>query len=254
MKPNIFPALRYKDGHAAIDWLVRVFGFEKQGVFDGPDGSVAHAELRFGPGVFGLSSGHSTASDNPWSQVRQGIYVRVDAVDALHDRAKAAGADIASPLKDQDYGSREFAARDPEGHLWGFGTYDMAPAAGEPNIFVGLHYRDSRAAMAWLERAFGFRKSFEVPGPDGTVLHGEMRLGDGAILIDSGPKDDSTWRGNDQAVHVYLADPDAHYARAKDAGAAILSPPKDTPWGSRGYYAQDLDGFLWGFSTYKPAP
>ena len=251
MKPNLFPALRYKDGHAAIDWLMRVFGFEKHVVFDGPGGTVAHAELRFGPGALSLSSAPSTPDDNPWSRVRQGIYARVTEVDALHDRAKAAGAEIASPLKDQDYGSRDFSARDLEGHLWGFGTYDMAAAAGEPNIFVGLYYRDSRAALAWLERAFGFRKTFEVPGPEGQLMHAEMRLGDGAIMLDSGPK--SGWGDNDQAVHVYLADPDAHYARAKDAGATIVRPPHDTPWASRGYYAQDLEGFLWGFSTYKPA-
>ena len=122
MKPNLFPALRYKDGHAAIDWLVRAFGFEKHVVFDGPGGTVAHAELRFGPGALSLGSAQST-DDNPWSRVRQGIYARVDDVDALHDRAKAAGAEIASPLKDQDYGSRDFSARDPEGNLWSFGTY-----------------------------------------------------------------------------------------------------------------------------------
>ena len=55
MRPNIFPAVRYKDGHAAIEWLVRAFGFEKQAVYDAPDGTVAHAQLRFGPGVFSIS-------------------------------------------------------------------------------------------------------------------------------------------------------------------------------------------------------
>jgi uncharacterized glyoxalase superfamily protein PhnB len=253
MTPNIFPALRYKDGHAAIDWLVRAFGFEKGVVHDAPDGTVAHAELHFGPGAFGLSSGHSTPNDNPWSRVRQGIYVHVKEVDALHDRAKAAGAEIALPLTDQAYGSRDFSARDPEGHLWGFGTYDMSASNGEPNIFVGLHYRDGRAALGWLERAFGFRNTFEVPGPDGGIMHAEMRLGDGAIMLDSGPKDEAVWGENALVVHVYVADPDAHYARAREAGARILHAPHDTPWASRGYYAQDLEGFLWGFSTYKPA-
>ena len=254
MKPNIFPALRYKDGHAAVDWLVRTFGFEKLAVHDGPDGTVAHAELKFGAGVFGLSSGHASPGDNnPWSRVRQGVYVSVDEVDALHDRAKVAGADIALPPTDQDYGSRDFSARDLEGHLWGFGTYDMTAQTGENNIFVGLRYLDSRAALAWLEQAFGFRKTFEVPGPDGGLMHAEMRFGHGAIMLDSGPKDPAVWGENDQAVHVYLADPDAHYARAKDAGARIIRPLHDTPWGSRGYYVEDLDGFFWGFSTYKPA-
>jgi len=252
MKPNIFPALRYKDGHAAIDWLVRAFGFEKHVVFDTPGGDVAHAELRLGISAFGLSSGNQPPNENPWTHVRQGIYVRVDDVDGLHDRAKAAGAAIALPPKDQDYGARDFSVRDLEGHLWSFGTYEMAGGEGEPAIFVGLHYRDGGAALAWLERAFGFTKTLEVPGPDGAVMHAETRLGDGLLMLDSGPKDPAVWGDTAQATYVYLPDPDAHYARAAAAGARIIRPPHDTPW-ARGYYAYDLDGFIWGFSTYKPA-
>ena len=140
MRPNIFPALRYRDGHAAIDWLVRVFGFEATAVFDTPDGGVGHAELRLGPGVIGLNSANNTPSESPWSGVGQAIYVCVQDVDAHHDRAKAAGAEIVTPLTDRSYGSREYAVRDPAGHLWGFGTYDMQAPQGDPNIFVGLHY------------------------------------------------------------------------------------------------------------------
>jgi uncharacterized glyoxalase superfamily protein PhnB len=177
----------------------------------------------------------------------------VKEVDALHDRAKAAGAAIVMPLTDQDYGSRDFSVRDPEGHLWGFGTYEMAAREGEPNIFVGLRYQDGNGALAFLERAFGFRKTFEVPGANGSIAHAEMRFGDGAIMLDAGPMDEGMWHGKKQVVHVYLTDPDAHYARAHAAGARILRPLHDTPWASRGYYALDLEGFLWGFSTYKPA-
>ena len=252
MKPNIFPALRYKDGHAAIDWLVSAFGFAKHVVFDGPGGDVAHAELRFGASAFGLSSSNQAPNENPWTHVRQGIYIRVDDVDRLHDRAKAAGADIALPPKDQDYGSRDFSVRDLEGHLWSFGTYEMAGGEGEPAIFAGLYYHDGRAAVAWLERAFGFTRAVEVPGGDGGIAHAEMRLDDGVIMLDSGPRNLEAWGNNDQAVYVYLADPDAHYARARAAGARVVMPLHDTPWGSRGYYAFDLDGFLWGFSNYKP--
>src|SRR5262245_53267462 len=92
-KPNIFPALRYDDAHAAMAFLVDAFGFTKQGVFDGPNGTVAHAQLQLGPAVIGLNSAHKVAG-NPWSDVKQGIYVRVDDVDAHHARAVAAGATI----------------------------------------------------------------------------------------------------------------------------------------------------------------
>ena len=143
--------------------------------------------------------------------------------------------------------------RDLEGHLWSFGTYEMAGGEGEPAIFAGLYYRDGRAALAWLERSFGFASVLDVPGADGGIVHAEMRLGDGIIMLDSGPREGAAWGNNNQAVYVYLADPDAHYARAVAAGARIVQPLQDTPWGSRGYYAFDLDGFLWGFSTYRPA-
>jgi uncharacterized glyoxalase superfamily protein PhnB len=252
MRPNIFPALRYRDGHAAIDWLVRAFGFEASAVFDTPDGGVGHAELRLGAGVIGLNSAASTPSASPWSGVGQGIYVSLQDVDAHHDRAKAAGAEIVTPLTDQSYGSREYAVRDPGGHLWGFGTYDMQAPQGDPNIFAGLHYSDAPAALDFLERAFGFRKTFEVKGADGQIAHAEMRLGDGAIFIDSGSRNPADWGDNIEAIHVRLADPDAHHARASAAGATITKPPFDTPW-ARGYYARDPDGFLWGFSTYAPA-
>jgi uncharacterized glyoxalase superfamily protein PhnB len=119
----------------------------------------------------------------------------------------------------------------------------------KPNIFPALRYRDGHAALAWLERAFGFVKTIEVPGAGGGAMHAEMRLGDGIIMLDSGRKDPAVWGDNDQAVYVYVANPDAHYARAAAAGARIVRPLHDTPWGSRGYYAFDLDGLVWGFST-----
>ena len=251
MTQKIFPVLRYGDAHAAIDWLTRAFGFDTHEKHDTPDGSVAHAELTLGAGIVMIGSVGPAQPGNPWPAARQGLYVTVTAVDALHDRAKAAGADIVSPLKDQEYGSREFGARDLEGHLWGFGTYARA-SAGEPNIYPGLHYRDSRAAIGWLERAFGFAKSLEVPGPGGSIMHAEAKLGDGTIFLDSGPRDPEVWGDTAQATYVYVADPDAHHAQAAAAGATIIKAPHDTPW-ARSYYAHDLDGFLWGFSTYKPA-
>jgi uncharacterized glyoxalase superfamily protein PhnB len=248
---NISPAFRYENAPAAIEWLVRAFGFEKKTVVDAPDGGIAHAELRLGTGVIALGSAHRTAG-NPWSEVRQGIYVRLADVDGHHDRAKAAGAEIVSPLKDLEYGSREYAARDPEGHLWGFGTYAMATPGDEPNMFIGLHYRDSRAAVAWLSKAFGFVNSFEVAAPDGSLAHAEMRLAEDTVMIDSGRRDPRIWGEESQALYVYLADPEAHYAHATSAGATIVRPLEETPWGSRGYYATDPGGFLWGFSTYRP--
>lgn len=253
VRPNIFPILRYKDCHAAIDWLARAFGFQKQAEYAGSDGGVAHAELRFGTAAIGLSSVGRIDPANPWSSVRQGVYVLVPEIDAHHDRAKAAGADIVVPLRNTDYGAREYSARDLDGHLWGFGTYDMGVTAGEPIMFPGVLYRDGRAALRWLADAFGFEQTFQVSGPNGSLLHGEMRFGDGTIFLELMSDDATIWGDRTQVVHVYLDDPDTHHARAEAAGATIVKGPESTAYGARWYLARDPEGFLWGFSTYKPA-
>jgi uncharacterized glyoxalase superfamily protein PhnB len=120
---SIHPVLVYDDAHAAMDFLERAFGLERLRVYEGDNGGVAHAELRLGNEVVGLSS---TGEGNPlFNQVvgRTSVYVVTDDPDALHERARDAGAEIVLPLEDADYGSRGFTVRDPEGNLWAFGTY-----------------------------------------------------------------------------------------------------------------------------------
>ena len=124
----VYPALRYRDAPEAIDWLERVLGFETMERIDNPDGTIAHAELRLGESVIMLGSGAEDLQDAPESPraARFSLYVAVAEIDALHARAKDAGADV-SELFEQDYGSRDFNARDLEGNHWSFGTY--APLA-----------------------------------------------------------------------------------------------------------------------------
>jgi uncharacterized glyoxalase superfamily protein PhnB len=118
---SIYTTLRYDDALAAIDFLERAFGLERGAVFQAPDGSVQHAQLRFGGDWIMLGS----ASDRNL-EVETGpawVYIVVDDPDAHFERARAAGAGIVHELTDRDYGSREYTARDPEGNVWTFGTY-----------------------------------------------------------------------------------------------------------------------------------
>lgn len=122
----ITPALFYKDGAAAIEWLSRAFGFEKRFAFANEQGVVEHAEMSFGPGVImlgtaGASSDWRSPRDLPG--VSQTLSVYVADPDAHYARAKAAGAEIVQELEDKDYGARDYTARDLEGHYWTFGTY-----------------------------------------------------------------------------------------------------------------------------------
>jgi uncharacterized glyoxalase superfamily protein PhnB len=120
---SIYPVLKYEDARVAIDFLERAFGFESHAVYDGEHGGVAHAELRLGEEYVMLGSTNEGEERFNQGAGRQSLYVVVDDPDGLHDRAKDAGATIERELTDQDYGSREFTARDPEGNLWSFGTY-----------------------------------------------------------------------------------------------------------------------------------
>lgn len=128
---TVIPTLRYGDAAAAVEWLCRAFGFEKHLVVPGEDGAVVHAQLVFGNGMVMLGSARESAFDDLQKPpgalggaVSQSPYIIVEDADAHHARAVAAGAEIVMEIRDEDYGGREYSCRDPEGHVWNFGSYD----------------------------------------------------------------------------------------------------------------------------------
>jgi uncharacterized glyoxalase superfamily protein PhnB len=252
MTRRIYPVFRYADARAAIAFLERAFGFHVRAVFDGPDGSVAHAELAFGTGTVGLSSAGPVTAANVWTTVREGVYACIANPDAHHERARTEGATIEQPLRDTEYGSREYTARDPEGRLWSFGTYSMSDVEGPSVLVPELRYDDAAAAVTFLTRAFGLEPGLRVPDASGQVVHAELWLAESAVMVAGGLDSDDWWRGRSQCTQVKVADPDGHFARATAAGADIVRPIADTPYGARGYLVQDPEGILWGFSTYQP--
>jgi uncharacterized glyoxalase superfamily protein PhnB len=120
-------------------------------------------------------------------------------------------------------------------------------------VFPYLLYEDVAAMLDWLARAFGFTEKLRFADEDGTVTHAEMEIGGGSIMLgDPGgeyrsPKHGGGWPAQ---VQVYVADVDAHYERAKAAGAEIRQELMDTPYGDRRYDAYDPEGHLWMFSTH----
>ncbi len=124
--PRLYPTLRCRDADAMIAWLLETLGFTERVVYrDG--GVVHHAELAFGPSILMLGQERDDAYGalvgERAGRRTDSLYMAVDDPDALHDRVVASGAAIESPLRDTDYGSRDFSCRDPEGNLWSFGTY-----------------------------------------------------------------------------------------------------------------------------------
>jgi uncharacterized glyoxalase superfamily protein PhnB len=119
-----FPIVPYSKPREAIAWLERVFGAEATAVHPPePDQPLKHAEVRVGSGLVMINDADRDGASPFALPGPVVVYVVVDDPDGLHDMAVAAGAEIVSGLTDQDYGSREFAARDPHGNIWSFGTY-----------------------------------------------------------------------------------------------------------------------------------
>jgi uncharacterized glyoxalase superfamily protein PhnB len=122
-----------------------------------------------------------------------------------------------------------------------------------PSFGSGIFYRDPRAALDWLENAFGFERTMVISDKDGRLSHAEMRFGDGYIMLGgewanfiASPA--SIGGRNTQAIHVHLENGlDAHCERARAAGAVILKEPADEFYGDRTYRARDPEGHVWTF-------
>lgn len=125
--PSVIPFLRYQEAKVAIEWLAAAFGFRRETVYEGPDGSIAHAVMSIGSGRIMLGSAKNDKlgikTPRELGAVSQGVYVYIADVDAHYQQAKQQGAEIVLPISDTDYGSREYTARDLEGNLWSFGNY-----------------------------------------------------------------------------------------------------------------------------------
>jgi uncharacterized glyoxalase superfamily protein PhnB len=141
MPATMIPCLRYEDAPVAIDWLSRAFGFEASLVVPNESGGIAHAQLlmrdaKRGDAMVMLGSAQPASEFGKFTiqpgeygkRSTQCPYIVIDEIDAHCERATAAGAEIVMPIADQDYGGRVYTCRDPEGHLWCFGSYDPWPA------------------------------------------------------------------------------------------------------------------------------
>ena len=124
-------------------------------------------------------------------------------------------------------------------------------AQNRSSLISALCYRDPRAALAWLEKAFGFEIAMLIEDAEGNVAHSEMRHGDSLVMIGSEWSADhaspaSIGGKNTQTVHIQLTtDINAHCERARAAGAEIIMEPEDQFYGDRSYRCRDPEGHIW---------
>jgi uncharacterized glyoxalase superfamily protein PhnB len=153
----VMPTVRYRDVPAAIAWLCAAFGMEVHRVVAGESGAPRYAELRFGGNLLMIAPIEDTAfgrlmvqPDEIGGVETQICYLHVEDVAIHYARAKAAGAEIVLDIEDEANSGRGYSCRDPEGHVWNFGTYHpwQKPSTGSDG--AGRHRRRERNGLSVL--------------------------------------------------------------------------------------------------------
>ncbi|HVV50191.1 MAG TPA: VOC family protein [Polyangia bacterium] len=123
---------------------------------------------------------------------------------------------------------------------------------GYHTITPVLTLNDTAAAIDWYKKAFGAEELGRNAGPDGKIMHAEIRIGDSRIMMSDpimdgkGPKE---YGGSPASIWIYVADADALYHRAVAAGAKSTMPIGDQFWGDRFGAVTDPFGYRWSFAT-----
>ena len=200
----VVPTMPYRNTIAMVEWLCDAFGFQKQVIVKGEDEKIKHAELTFGESMIMVVG----VQDSPFEKLvvhpdqvggveTQTCYLVVADVEEHFARAKAKGAEIIFSVRVENHGGRGYACRDPEGHLWMFGTYDprrslfprRAPDPGTrrrrasllPLLLSGLtlasvalavwSYSEMRRTTLVLERVTGLSSAPPLGGSDALGKH-----------------------------------------------------------------------------------
>jgi uncharacterized glyoxalase superfamily protein PhnB len=129
------------------------------------------------------------------------------------------------------------------------------------SVIAGHRYRDARRAIAWLVRVLGFEQHALYESPGGLILHAQLTLGGGMIMLGSAREDEYGKRFRTPAElggietrsqYIVVADAEAAYARALEADAEIVMPLTKTEYGSMDFTIRDPEGYTWSVGTYDP--
>jgi uncharacterized glyoxalase superfamily protein PhnB len=124
-----------------------------------------------------------------------------------------------------------------------------------PSIYPTLRYKDATAAIEFLTATLGFGEHEITKADDGTLVHAELAWRNGLIMVGTrSDQGDSPFDTGQCCLYLAVDDPDAHHDRAVAAGAEIVMPLTDQPYGSREYATRDPEGNVWCFGTYRPSP
>ena len=240
----ITPYLIAKDGAQLIDFVKQAFGAEELFRDIGSAGGY-HCECKLGDSMLMLGGGtgkgewRSTASTAP-------IHLYVPNADEVYKRAIAAGATSLYQPADMPYGDREGGVQDAAGNHWYIGTIRNRSSEGLHTVTLGLRVNGAVRLIDFLKQAFAAEVVARFDGPEGTVVHAQVRVGDSIVEVSDAH---GQFAPMPCTVYMYVPDTDAMYNSALRAGATSIAPPKDQPYGDRSGGVKDPFGNTWYIAT-----
>lgn len=245
---TVTPYLTVPDVFEEIEFVTRVFGAEGKVYGLGSAGGY-HSEYRIGDSMVMIGGGGEGSS---WrgTAAPASLHLYVEDVDAVYERAMAAGARSLSAPIDQPYGDREAGVEDPGGNQWYIGTHQGAnySPAGTTNLMPYLHPKGAPAMIDFLKQAFAAEATSIHQSPDGVVHHATIQVG--TSMIEMGEAH-GQWQPMPMTFMLYVDDVDAWYERAMKAeGMTSMSDPRDQAYGDRVGAVKDPFDNVWYIGTH----
>jgi len=241
---SITPFLIVDQVAETVDFLKEAFGAVETMREVGGDPPHTHAEVRIGGSMVMLGEGAGKFEPMPTA-----FHLYVKNSDTVYKRALKAGASSIHKPVDQDYGDHEASVKDPFGNHWYIATpleKSKGPIghipAGLRSVTPYLHPKGTAKVIDFLEQVFDATEVFRAEGPDGTIHHAKIRIGDSMLEMGEahGP-----YQPMPPAIYLNVSDVDETYRRALRARATSVQEPADQRWGDRSAGVKDPFGNLW---------
>jgi PhnB protein len=244
---TVTPYLVAQDGPALLEFAKQAFGAEETFRTVGSAGGL-HSEARIGDSMLMIGGG-IPGREFKSTPTTHALHMYVEDVDAVYQKALAAGAEPVDEVRDQEYGERSGGVKDPAGNYWYIATHkgETYIPKGLNSVNVYLHPLRAEPVINFLKRAFAAREIAKYSSPDGVVHHAEIRLGDSVVEMGEAH---GKYQPLQSMFYLYVPDCDAVYRRALAAGATSIAEPQDHPYGDRSGGVKDVFGNQWYIATH----
>ncbi len=246
----VTPYLVAENGPALVEFAKEAFGAEETFRIVAPAGGL-HAEVRIGDSML-MVGGGIPGKEFRSTPKTHALHIYVEDADAVCKKAVAAGATLIDAPRDQEYGERSGAVKDPAGNIWYIATHkgESYIAKGLNNVNAYLLPLRAEPVITFLKRAFGGQELGKYASPDGVVHHAEIRIGDSVVEMGEAYGVHSKYEPMPAMFYLYVPDADAVYRRALAAGAKSIQEPADQPYGDRNGAVTDSFGNTWYIATH----